>query len=332
MKIKLILIFIFIFICNNVDSQQIITVSASTPEIKKVDDILELPASLIANESVDITSVVSEKIEKILFQEGKFVKKDQLLVELTDSEEQAKLRQISAELEEAELNYERAKKLISKGNISQSILDNRIMIKKKLTAQMDEIKAQIEDLKIKAPFDGLTSVRNFSEGSFIKPGDVITNLYDIKKLKVQAYVPENFVDKVKENTEFTITSNLIDDLKVNGNISIIDPLIDSNTRTFKIIGVVDNKKKDIKPGMMINLKLLFSKRNAILLRENSVFNQDNLSYVYLVDKQNKILKKQIEVGSKFNGMIEVLNGIKQNDLVVYEGINKIRDGSSVKVR
>ena len=56
------------------------------------------------------------------------------------------------------------------------------------------------------------------------------------------------------------------------------------------------------------------------------------SYVYLIDKQNKILKKQIEVGSKFNGMIEVLNGIKPNDLVVYEGINKIRDGSSVKVR
>ena len=130
MKIKLILIFIFIF--NNVDSQQIITVSASTPEIKQVDDILELPASLIANESVDITSVVSEKIKKILFQEGKFVKKNQLLVELIDSEEQAKLRQISAELEEAELNYERAKKLISKGNISQSILDNRIMIKKKI--------------------------------------------------------------------------------------------------------------------------------------------------------------------------------------------------------
>ena len=111
------------------------------------------------------------------------------------------------------------------------------MVKKKLTAQMDEIKAQIEDLKIKAPFDGLTSVRNFSEGSFIKPGDVITNLYDIKKLKVQAYVPENFVTKVEENTKFVITSNIINDLKVNGSISIIDPLIDSNTRTFKIIGV-----------------------------------------------------------------------------------------------
>ena len=50
--------------------------------------------------------------------------------------------------------------------------------------------------------------------------------------------------------------------------------------------------------MMINLKLLFDKRNAILLRENSVFNQDNLSYVYLINKQNKVFKKQIEVGIK----------------------------------
>ena len=84
-------------------------------------------------------------------------------------------------------------------------------------------------------------------------------------------MPENFVGKVKENTEFIITSNLIDDLKVNGNVSIIDPLIDSNTRTFKIIGVVDNKKKDIKPGMMINLKLLFSKRNAHTFKRKFCF-------------------------------------------------------------
>ena len=197
---------------------------------------------------------------------------------------------------------------------------------------MDEIKAQIEDLKIRAPSDGVTSVRNFSEGSFIKPGDVITNLYDIKKLKVQAFVPENFVTKVDENTKFVVTSNIINNLKVKGSITIVDPLIDNNTRTFKIIGLIDNKNKLIKPGMMINLKLLFDKRNAILLRENSVFNQDNLSYVYLINKQNKVFKKQIEVGIKLDGMVEILDGISPADLVVYEGINKIRDGSIVKIK
>ena len=77
------------------------------------------------------------------------------------------------------------------------------MVKQKLTAQIDEMRAKIDDLKIKNP-DGITSVRNFSEGSFIKPGDIITNLYDVKKLKVQAFVPENFTTKVTENTKFTL--------------------------------------------------------------------------------------------------------------------------------
>ena len=104
-----------LFIFTKVESQQTIIVSASNPLVKKIDNFLELPASVIANESVNITSVVSEKIKSIFFQEGKFVKKNQLLIELIDSEEQAKLRQISAELEEAELNYQRAEKLISKG-------------------------------------------------------------------------------------------------------------------------------------------------------------------------------------------------------------------------
>ncbi len=332
MKIKLFFIFYIIISAKVVASQQIINVNASNPQIKEIEDFLELPASVIANESVEITSVVSEKIKSILFQEGKFVKKNQLLIELLDSEEQAKLRQISAELEEAELNYQRAEKLNSKGNISQSILDNRIMIKKKLTAQMDEIKAQIEDLKIRAPFDGIISIRNFSEGSFIKPGDVITYLYDIKKLKVQAFVPENFSAKVTENTKFIVSSNIMNNLKIKGSIAIVDPLINDKTRTFKIIGVIKNKKQLIKPGMMINLKLLFNKKNVILLRENSVFNQDNLSYVYLIDKQNKVSKKKIEVGIKLNGMVEVLSGINPDDLVVYEGINKIRDGSIVKIK
>ena len=95
---KIVFFFIFFLFFFNTESQQVITVNAAKPEIKKIDDFLELPASVIANESVDITSVVSEKIKKILFKEGKYVKKNQLLVELIDLEEQAKLRQISAEL------------------------------------------------------------------------------------------------------------------------------------------------------------------------------------------------------------------------------------------
>ena len=282
---KIIFFFIFFSFFINAEAQQIITVSASAPQIKKIDDFLELPASVIANENVEITSVVSEKIKKIKFKEGKFVKKNQVLIELFDDEEQAIKKQIVAEVKEAQLNYERANKLFSKGNISQTILDNRLMLKDKLNAKLDEINAKINDLKILAPFDGITSVKNYSEGSLVKPGDVITTLYDIQNLKIQAKVPEKFINKINDKTIFSLRSSIDGDVSVKGKVSIIDPLIDDETRTFKIIGIIKNLDNLLKPGLMVNLTFYFKDRESFFIRENAVFNQDNISYVYLVNKK-----------------------------------------------
>ena len=76
-----------------------IVVSAEQPVKKDLTDILELPGTVLANESVQITTVVSEKIKNILFEEGKFIKKNQILVELQDDEEQAIYKQAKAEFE-----------------------------------------------------------------------------------------------------------------------------------------------------------------------------------------------------------------------------------------
>ncbi len=317
---------------NKLNSQNLVTVGAHKPIIKEISDTLELPGSVVANESVKITSVVSEKIKRILFKEGRFVKKNQLLVELIDNEEQALLMQVQAELEEAQVNYERALILSKKGNISQSILDNRLMTKKKLSGKVKEIKAQIEDLKIKAPFNGLTGIRNFSEGSFIKPGDVITELYDTEFLKIQAYVPESYSDQVKVNSNFILDLSSKKIEEINGKISVVNPIVDENTRTFKILGRINNSKNNIMPGMMVNLKIPLAKRNAFIVRENAILSQDNLSFVYVIIDQNIVSKKKIEVGFRNDGMVEVLNGLNSDDLVVFEGINKIKEGSKVKIR
>ena len=290
--------FIFFLFCSDSFSQQIVTVVAQPPEKKVTNDILKLPAKILANEKVQITSVVSEKIKKITFKEGKFIKKNQVLIELFDDEEQAIKKQILAEVKEAQLNYERANKLFSKGNISQTILDNRLMLKDKLNAKLDEINAKINDLKILAPFDGITSVKNYSEGSLVKPGDVITTLYDIQNLKIQAKVPEKFINKINDKTIFSLRSSIDSDINVKGKVSIIDPLIDDETRTFKIIGIINNLDNLLKPGLMVNLTFYFKDRESFFIRENAVFNQDNISYVYLVNKKNTVLKKKSECWSK----------------------------------
>ncbi|MAI60728.1 MAG: hypothetical protein CMM92_06890 [Rickettsiales bacterium] len=323
---------IFFLFFSDSFSQQAITVVAQPPEKKITKDVLKLPAKILANEKVQVTTVISEKIKKIVFKEGKFVKKNQILIELFDDEENAIKKQILAEVKEAQMNYERASKLFSKGNISQTILDNRLMLKDKLNARLEEINAKINDLKILAPFDGITGVKSFSEGSLVKPGDVITTLYDIKKLKIQAKVPEKFINKINDKTIFSLRSSIDSDMNIKGKVSIIDPLIDDETRTFKIIGIINNPNSLLKPGLMVNLTFNFNDRESFFIRENAVFNQDNITYVYLVNKKNTVLKKKVNIGLRKDGLVEIIDGLSSFDLVVYEGINKIKEGTPVKIK
>ncbi len=325
------IVFFLLFNLSNVFAQEAIVVSAKKPEKKIIADNLELPAKVLANEEVKITTVVSEKIEGFFFNEGELINKNDVLVKLFDREEQAIKRQILAELNEADLNLSRAEKLSSKGNISQTLLDNRIMAKKRLTAKLDEINAKIDDLIIKAPFKGVTSVRNFSEGSLLRPGDVVTTLYDIQKLKIQVKVPDIFVDKINKKSKFKLTSSFDKSLNIDGQISIVDPYIDSETRTFKILGIVKNINDKLKPGMMVTVNFNFNNRESYFIQENSVFSQDDISFVYLI-KDESIIKKRVLVGPRNNGMIEILDGLNPSDLIVYEGINKVKEGSKVVVK
>ena len=194
------IIFINLLILNinqSFSQNKDILINFINPKKEFVTDKIELSATIKSNEKVDITSTIAEKIQEILFVEGVAVKKDKILVILNNFEETAILKQFEAELKEAEINYQRALSLSKKGNISQSVLDNRLTEKIRLTGKVDEIKAKINDLVLKAPFDGTIGLRNYSVGAFIKPGDVITTIYDFNTLKVEASVPEAYVDKIK---------------------------------------------------------------------------------------------------------------------------------------
>ncbi len=320
---------IFLF-CNNLHAQvkpENIKVNFVTPKKLKVDNSLELPATINSNEEVNITSTVSEKITEILFKEGVLVKKNQVLVVLNNSEEKAILKQFKAELREAELNYERALSLSKNGNISQSILDSRFTEKNRLTGKVEEIKAKIEDMIIRAPFDGIIGIRNFSIGAFVRPGDIITTLYDLSTIKIEAYAPESYSQQIKIGDSVNIKINSVrKDIK--GKISVIDPYIDKKTRTFKIISETKNNT-NIKPGMMAKILISLENKDSTFIPESAIIPIDDETFVYLINNQNTIERVKVSIGSRSNGNVEILQGIKADDKIVYEGVNKIKQGTKV---
>ena len=321
-----------------VNSQTLNAGTITIPKVKavKVKNIqikeeLSLSGSIIANESVELTSVISEKIKKIKFIEGSLIKKNTVLVEFQNSEELAVLKQVQADLEESNLKYERAMKLLSEGNISQAVVDKRFKEKKVLEGRFEEISAKIEDLVIKAPFDGVIGTKNFSIGSFVNPGQVIANFYDINTVKIKFFLPEKYIPMVKVNQEVK-AKFLNRNLDITGKIYAINPSVDNKTRTFEVLALVkENKNLFLKPGMMVSVKLLFNEQSVLSVPEGSIIPEGEDTYVFIVDEKNNVEKKLVKIGIRKKGIIEVIAGLKKNDLVVSEGTNKIKAGLRVEL-
>ena len=307
-----------------------ILVNFINPKKELITDKIELPATIKSNEKVDITSTIAEKIQEILFVEGVSVKKDKILVILNNFEETAILKQFEAELKEAEINYQRALSLSKKGNISQSVLDNRLTEKIRLIGKVDEIKAKINDLVLKAPFDGTIGLRNYSVGAFVKPGDVITTIYDFNTLKVEASVPEAYVGRIKIKDTVTIKVNS-SDIVYSGEVYVIDPYVDEKTRTFRIISKIDNKK-ELKPGMMAKKILNFDSKESIIVPESAIIPIDNQTFIYVIGDENVIKKVQVFTGKRLDGKVEIQKGVKSSDKIIFEGINKLKAGIKVRIK
>lgn len=327
------IIFINLLILNinqSFSQNKDILINFINPKKEFVTDKIELSATIKSNEKVDITSTIAEKIQEILFVEGVAVKKDKILVILNNFEETAILKQFEAELKEAEINYQRALSLSKKGNISQSVLDNRLTEKIKLTGKVDEIKAKINDLVLKAPFDGTIGLRNYSVGAFIKPGDVITTIYDFNTLKVEASVPEAYVGKIKIKDTVKIKLNS-SDVVYSGEVYVIDPYVDNKTRTFRIISKIESKK-ELKPGMMAKKILNFDSKESILVPESAIIPIDNQTFIYVIGDENIIKKVQVFTGKRLDGKVEIKKGLKLSDKIVFEGVNKLKAGIKVKIK
>ena len=332
-KFFCVIIFIKLLILNinqSFSQNKDILINFINPKKEFVTDKIELPATIKSNEKVDITSTIAEKIQEILFVEGVAVKKDKILVILNNFEETAILKQFEAELKEAEINYQRALSLSKKGNISQSVLDNRLTEKIRLTGKVDEIKAKINDLVLKAPFDGTIGLRNFSVGAFVKPGDVITTIYDFNTLKVEASVPEAYVGriKIKDTVKIKLNSS---DVVYSGEVYVIDPYVDNKTRTFRIISKIESKK-ELKPGMMAKKILNFDSKESILVPESAIIPIDNQTFIYVIGDENIIKKVQVFTGKRLDGKVEIKKGLKLSDKIVFEGVNKLKAGIKVKIK
>ena len=195
--------------------------------------------------------------------------------------------------------------------------------------QKDEIIITLKnDENIIADFQGKVGTREIAQG-VLGSNSLIITLDDLKKIIIDIKVPENYVGILKKGLKVEI-SNSAFNKNFNGKIESVSSRVDPSTRSILARVIVDNSKFQIIPGQLMTVKVIYNEEEQLGVPESSITIQGNTAFVYVV-KDEKVEKKNIKIGKRNFGKVSVLSGIIEGDLVVSEGISKVRDKGKVKI-
>lgn len=312
--------------------EETVPVKVQTAEISEFRDTIEALGTAMANETVRITAQTQDVVEKIYFESGDLVEQGQLLAELNARKEVARVQQLKFSLDEAKRQLERITELRRGNAASQQQFDEQQVRVNGLQADLEVAEATLREMKIHAPFSGRVGIREISAGSLVSPGDVFTTLDDIKPIKIDFSVPERYFASIAVDQEVITRSRAYPGEQFVGRIASIDSRVDPVTRSVKVRAKIDNDDERLRPGMLLQVTLLRSIDEALLLPEKALIPIQNRQYVYVLTPDNRARQKEVTIGRRKPGIVEITDGLKPGEKVIIEGIVRLRDGVPVSVQ
>jgi membrane fusion protein (multidrug efflux system) len=280
----------------------------------------------LAYDSAKIVAATSDYLTFLDINEGQPVKKGQLLAQLNDTEEKARVNELKALLNEQKRQLARLNNLTRTQASAISLQDEQQAKVNATQAQLDAVLARLSEMQIKAPFDGLLGLRQVSEGAYIATGTVLTTLDDISVIRVEFNVSEHYIADLKLDMPLAITNVAYGETKFVGKIKAMDPRLDPVTRSIKVHGTIDNRELKLRPGMLLNVTVELANNKVLQVSEKAIVPLQNRHYVFVVATDGSVKQVEVTLGQRVPGSIEVLSGLNEGDEVVIEGTQKLRNG------
>ena len=312
-------------------------VSAIKLKQKKFDHYLNFQGSLDTDQNVVIYPELPGLLKDIYVKQGDKVKKGQLIAKISDNGLTDQLEQLELQRDLAKTTFERMQKLWNQKIGSEIQYLQAETNFKSLEKKISQMKDQEDKTRILAPFDGTIDDVIADVGSNLAPGlTPILRIINIEKMKVSAEIPEIHIPSIKKNKNVKIYVPILDK-QILGNISSVGNFINPNNRSFSIEIKLLNKSNELKPNMTVSLEINdYQNESAILIPSKDILEDEKGSfYVYkLVSDGNdnyKSSKVMIEKGKSYNNMTEIKTGLKEDDLIINDGLRQVEDGQTVKV-
>lgn len=294
------------------------------------EEQLQSTGTLMANEEVVLKAETTGRITALLFREGATVNKGELLVRINDADLQAQLKKVRSALRLAESRLERNRKLLEMQGISPEEFDALVNEAEALKAEEEAVLAQLAKTEIRAPFSGVTGLRQVSEGALVNSQQEITTLQQLQPLKLEFSVPENYQGRIHSGDKLTFTVTGSPEI-YEATVYAINPFISKSTRSLQVRALSPNNKGRLLPGSFARVSLKLRKQETLMVPTECIVPVLKGQQVFIV-RSGKADTVSVTTGVRNDTSIQVLSGLQAGDTVLCSGLMLMKAGSDIVLR
>ncbi len=213
-------------------------------------------------------------------------------------------------------------------NVEKYEILEPIKFNKKVKA--GDVIVKLKNRNIVAPFDGVIGKRNFSDDIKVSESSLVINLEDASTLFVDVDIPEVFSSNVSVGLKVDIKFSGNKEKSYKGVVESLASRINTDKRSLAARIKLDNSNLEMLPGALLEVTIKYNERNSLGIPDTSVILEGNKVYIYRVDDKNIANKTEIQIGNRSQGYLEVKSGLNEGDIVVAEGLKKVRPFGKIK--
>ncbi|MCI0598454.1 MAG: efflux RND transporter periplasmic adaptor subunit [Beijerinckiaceae bacterium] len=302
-----------------------------------------------AFQEINVAPQIGGVIVAVRVESGQDVEKGAPLFEIDNSVEQADLKDNLAVLKNAELALERQRQLIQRGNTAEAKFDAAEAARDSAAAAVERVRAIINQKMLKAPFGGRVGIRKLDLGQYVSPGTSLITLQQLDPIFVDFPIPEKSLDVLKPGQPVEVEVDAYPGQIFRGEVKTIDARVANDSRNVWVRGQLDNKKRQLWPGMFANVNVIAgADQKVVTLPRTAVTYSLYGESVFAVTPDSpelgaakaapdyaegvmKVERRPVRVGATHEDRVAIAEGVEPGEIVVSEGQIKLQSGARVRI-
>jgi RND family efflux transporter MFP subunit len=293
-----------------------------------VTDELQSVGTTLAVRAVTLFPQVTGLVTESAVEAGDTVEKDAVLYRFDNETQTIAVERARIAAEDAKAALGRAEQLAQSRNIAAVALSETRSRSASADIDLKTAELELERRTVRAPFAGVVGIPGPAVGDMITTTTALITLDDLSAFTVAFEAPERFAAMLKVGHPVNATSAGVPGTAIGGSVSAVDSRVDSDTRTFRVEARLDRGIEGLKPGMSVVVRLAFPQEPRATVPSVAIQWDRAGAFVWKV-AGDKATRTSVQIVSRRSGIVYVLGSLAENDAVVVEGLQRLRDGVPV---